>query len=136
MTPHRCFQVCLLGLLLVGCLKVASAQDQVAAEARHFADAEWQMFDAGSYATMFDTTFDDSMKQQGKDQWLQIAKSVAQQRGKMISRTLANATASMGMYRFIYSSQCAGGKVFEDITVTKKSDGWKVMGLYVRPNLE
>jgi hypothetical protein len=86
---------------------------------------------------MYDTTFDDSMKQtQTRDQWLKIADTISKQRGSLISRTLANKASSMGIYRFIYSTQCSNGKVFEDITVAKKDDGWKVVGIYVRPNLE
>lgn len=85
---------------------------------------------------MYDSTFDDSMKQQTRDQWLKIAQTVAAQRGTVINRTLVSKTSSMGIYRFTYGSQCTGGKVFEDIMVTKKDDGWKVVGINVRPNLE
>jgi hypothetical protein len=132
-TYSRLYSVLLLLSALAG---VVWAQDS-AGDARHFADAEWQLFDAGSFAKMYDTTFDDSMKQtQTRDQWLKMMDFTSKQRGAVINRTLTNKTISMGLYRFIYSTQCTGGKVFEDITVTKKDDGWKVVGIYVRPNLE
>jgi hypothetical protein len=134
---HRIFhRLCFVLLLVSVFAGIAKAQD-TAADARQFADAEWKLFDAGSFAKMYDTTFDDSMKQtQTRDQWLKLLDTTSKQRGSMINRTLANKTNSMGIYRFIYSTQCSNGKVFEDITVTKKDDGWKVVGIYVRPNLE
>lgn len=130
---HRLYFV----LLLVSTFAaIAKAQDP-AADARQFADNEWKLFDAGSFAKMYDTTFDDSMKQgMTRDQSLNMLDATQKQRGSMINRTLASKTNSMGLYRFIYSTQCSGGKVFEDITVTMKADGWKVVGIYVRPNLE
>jgi len=129
----RVFFVLLFVSAFVGIAKTQNA----AGDARQFADAEWKLFDAGSFGKMYDTTFDDSMKQaQTRDQWLKIADTTSKQRGGMINRTLANKTSSMGIYRFIYTTQCSNGKVFEDITVTKKDDGWKVVGIYVRPNLE
>jgi hypothetical protein len=134
---HRIFIRVFFVLLLISVFAgIVMAQD-AAGDARQFADAEWKLFDAGSFGKMYDTTFDDSMKQaQTRDQWLKIADTTSKQRGSMINRTLANKTSSMGIYRFIYSTQCSNGKVFEDITVTKKDDGWKVVGIYVRPNLE
>jgi hypothetical protein len=134
---HRIFIRVFFVLLLISVFAgIVMAQD-AAGDARQFADAEWKLFDAGSFGKMYDTTFDDSMKQaQTRDQWLKIADATSKQRGSMINRTLANKTSSMGLYRFVYSTQCSNGKVFEDITVTKKDDGWKVVGIYVRPNLE
>jgi hypothetical protein len=130
----RLFVILAIAFTWVGAV---AAQDQAAADARQFADAEWKLLDAGNYAKMYDATFDDSMKQtQTRDQWLAILDTIARQRGAMINRILANKTASMGIYRFVYSTQCSGGKVFEDIMVTKKDSGWKVVGIYVRPNLE
>jgi Protein of unknown function (DUF4019) len=132
-TFARFYFILLLASAFAG---IAEAQD-TAADARQFADAEWKLFDAGSFAKMYDATFDDSMKQTlTRDQWLSNMDTTAKQRGSMINRTLVNKTNSMGLYRFVYSTQCSGGKVFEDITVTKKGDGWKVVGIYVRPNLE
>ena len=127
---------CFVLLVVSGFIGIARPQD-TASDARQFADAEWKLFDAGSFGKMYDTTFDDSMKQaMTRDQWLKVADTTSKQRGSMINRTLANKTSSMGIYRFIYSTQCSNGKVFEDITLTKKDDGWKVVGIYVRPNHE
>src|ERR1700681_3375386 len=120
---HRLFhRLCFVLLLVSVFAGIAEAQD-AAADARQFADAEWKLFDAGSFAKMYDTTFDDSMKQgQTREQWLNIMDTTQKQRGNMINRMLASKTNSMGLYRFIYTTQCSGGKVFEDITLTKKAD--------------
>jgi hypothetical protein len=125
----------LLAFMAVVWTRQSPAQDD-SASAQSFAATVWKMFDAGNYGQMYDQVFDDSMKQQSKDQWVQIATNLAKQRGNMISRSLANKANSMGIYRYIYNTQCTNGKVFEDVSITKKDSGWKVVGIYIRPNLE
>lgn len=134
MTRRRFLTILLATPLLLMMPSVWAQTDS--ADAQAFAAKEWKLFDAGSYAQMYDDTFDDSMKQQGKDQWVQTATSLAKQRGSMISRALGNKSSSMGIYRFIFITQCSGGKVFEDVAVTKKESTWKVVGIFIRPNLE
>jgi len=132
---NRMARSVLIALVIV-CVKPVIGQDP-AADAQKFAEAEWKLFDAGSFEQMYDSTFDDSMKQQmSRDNWVQVAHQTADQRGKLVSRAVANKTNSMGIYRIIFSSQCTGGKVFEDISVVKRDSGWKVTGIWVRPNLE
>lgn len=112
------------------------AQDKTSA-AQAFAVVVLKTFDAGEFAKMYDEQFADNMKQAAsKEQWIKAAQGIRKQRGDMINRTLANKTRSMGVFRFIFSTQCTEGKVFEDITVVDMGGAWKVGGFYVRPNLE
>ena|SRR5436309_1355460 len=112
------------------------AQDKTAA-AQAFAVQVLKTFDASEFAKMYDEQFADNMKQAAtKQQWIKTAQTIREQRGDMVDRTLASKTKSMGIYRFIFSTQCTGGKVFEDVTVTEQNGAWKAGGFYVRPNLE
>jgi hypothetical protein len=110
------------------------AQGQSAA-ARTFADAVLKMFDAGQCSKLYDA-FDDSSKTLTKDQWNQVCAGTLKQRGDVIQRSSPNATNSMGIYRFVFSTQCTGGKVFEDVAVIYKDTDWKLASFFVKPNLE
>lgn len=103
--------------------------------AKVFADSVLAMFDQGRYGEMYDA-FDPNSRTLTREQWIQTCETIAKQRGKVVNRALANKTHSMGIYRFLYSSQCANGKVFEDVGVSDNSGSWKIVGFIIRPNLE
>jgi hypothetical protein len=80
--------------------------------------------------------FDQSVRTLTRDQWIQVCSTTLKQRGSVISRGSPNETKSMGIYRFVYNTQCTEGKVFEDVAVIRKDADWKLYGFVVRPNLE
>jgi hypothetical protein len=109
-------------------------QDQ-APDARSFADSVVTMFDQGKYSEMYDL-FDSNSRQMTREQWIQMAGTLARQRGRMISRSLGNSTKSMGTYRFIFNTKCSEGKVYEDVSVFYKNGEWRLFGFWVKPNLD
>jgi hypothetical protein len=119
--------------LLLGA-SVVAAQDKTS-DAKAFADSVEKMFDQGKYSDMYDS-FDPRARTLTRDQWIETAETLAKQRGKLITRTLANKTNSMGIYRFLYSSSCENGKVFEDIGVSDNTGSWRIVGFVIKPNLE
>lgn len=110
------------------------AQDQSAA-AQAFSESVLKMFDAGECSKLYDA-FDESSKTLTRDQWIQVCSTTLKQRGNVIKRSSPNATKSMGIYRFIFSTQCTEGKVFEDLAVVHKEADWKLVSFLVKPNLE
>ena len=112
----------------------SKAQDQTAA-AQTFAQSMLKLFDNGECSKLYDA-FDESAKTGTREQWVKICSTILKQRGSVVNRSLANKTKSMGIYRFIFNTQCTEGKVFEDVGVSYKETEWKLVGFYVRPNLE
>jgi hypothetical protein len=112
----------------------ALGQDKTG-EARAFADSVLRMFDEGKYSQMYDL-FDSASRSMTREQWIQAAQTTAQQRGTVISRSLGNSTKSMGAYRFIFTTKCTEGKVYEDVSVMSKAGEWKLYGFWVKPNLD
>ena len=113
---------------------LALTQDKTA-DARSFTDSVLAMFDQGRYSDIYDL-FDSTTRQMTREQWVQACQTVAQQRGKVISRELSDSTKSMGVYRFVFAAKCTEGKTFEDLSVTNKNGDWKLLGFWVKPNLE
>ena len=100
-------------------------------------DSVLKLYDAAEYGQLYDTRFHDSMKQQmTREQWIAAARQIARQTGKVVNRTVAKQAKSMGIVRFIFNTQCAEGKVWEDLSVQRDGEDWKVIGFWVRPNLE
>jgi hypothetical protein len=135
-TKRACFHGMAL-LVLIGAASSGPLAAQDDSAARSAADSILAMYDAGDYGRMYDVKFHDSMKQSmSRDQWIAAAKQVARQSGKATGRSVAKQTKSMGVYRFIFNTQCTEGKVFEDLSLTKDGGDWKVVGFWVKPNLE
>lgn len=129
---HQIVLFVLIGAVFSGHL---AAQDESAAKSA--ADSVLAMYDAGEYGRMYDSVFHESMKQTAtRDQWIAAAKQLARQTGKATGRSVAKQTKSMGIYRIIFNTQCTEGKVYEDISLTKDSADWKVVGFFIKPNLE
>jgi len=127
--------LCIASIALAFLVLVSNslAQDQTPA-ARAFADSALKLFDAGDCSKLYDA-FDESAKTLTRDQWIQVCSETLKQRGSVISRGMPNVTRSMGIYRFIFSTQCTGGKVFEDVGVIQKDSGLKLVAFVIRPNL-
>jgi hypothetical protein len=124
----------LVASLLVLPALPAWGQDQTPA-AQTFAESSLKMFDAGQCSSLYDA-FDDTARGMSRDQWVQVCTTTLKQRGKVVSRSLANKTRSMGIYRFLYNTQATEGKVFEDVGVVCKDNVCKLVGFFVKPNLE
>lgn len=125
----------MLLLLAVLVFSLLGRTQERTADARSFTDSVLAMFDQGKYSDIYDL-FDSSMRNMTREQWIQACQNVAQQRGKVISREISDSTKSMGVYRFIFSAKCTEGKTFEDLSVTNKNGDWKLVGFWVKPNLE
>ena len=110
------------------------AQDQSPA-AQTFAESVLKMFDAGECSKLYDA-FDESSRTLTRDQWMQVCSATLKQRGSVIKRGSPTLTKSMGIYRFIFNTQCTEGKVFEDVGVIHKETDWRLVAFLVRPNLE
>jgi hypothetical protein len=122
----------LLILMMATSLSWATPED----EARAFADSVLAMKDKKQYREMYRDKFHQSMKSQmTEDQWLAVDNQVDKQTGAMKSRSLNSSDKSMGIYKFRYDTQYENGKAFDDIYVTN-DNGWKVIGLWVRPNIQ
>ena len=115
---------------------IASSEDQTA-NALSFAEAEWKLFDAGSFAKMYDDTFNDSMKSlNSRDQWIQLLADIAKKRGVLIRRDLIDKTRDMGIYSFTFRTRSSNPKPeesIEDVEVTNMNGAWTVGGLHFRP---
>lgn len=105
------------------------------ADARSFTDSVLAMFDQGKYSDIYDL-FDTTARQMTREQWVQACQTVAQQRGKVISRELSDAAKGMGVYRFVFAAKCTDGKTFEELSVANRNGDWKLLGFWVKPNLE
>jgi hypothetical protein len=122
----------LLILSIGACASRATTDD----DARAFADSVLAMKDNKQYKEMYRDKFDESMKRQmTEEQWLAAAEQVDKQTGAKKTRTLSSSDKSMGVYKFRYDTQYENGRAFDDIYVTN-NNGWKVVALWVRPNLQ
>jgi hypothetical protein len=130
--PRLKLTSCVLAFLLT--TSPCYSQDKTPA-AQEFALSVLKLFDDGQCSKLYDA-FDESARTVSRDQWIKICSTTLRQRGNVVSRSLGNKTKSMGVYRFIFNTQCTEGKVFEDVGVTYRDTEWKLMGFYVRPNLE
>jgi hypothetical protein len=108
---HRCRSalVALAGLTLN---LIGWAQDQPSA-AQTFAESALKMFDAVDCSKMYDA-FEEASRTLSRKQWIQVCSTTLKQRGRVIKRSSPNGLRSMGIYRFVFTTQCTEGKVFED----------------------
>jgi hypothetical protein len=131
----RSIVIAKLVLLLSTSFWVASAQDQKQ-EARAFAESVLKMKDAKQYRDMYRDKFHASMRQQmSEEQWLAAAESVDRQAGALKSRTLESSDQSLGVFKFRYNAVYENGKAFDEIYVAKEGSAFKVIGLWVKPNI-
>jgi hypothetical protein len=121
-------------MILLASPSISLPQDQTSA-AQAFALSALKLFDDGQCSKIYDA-FDDSARTLTREQWNKVCSATLKQRGSVVSRSLGNKVKSMGIYRFIFNTQCTEGKVFEDVAVIYKETEWKLVGLNVRPNLE
>lgn len=118
--------------LVAACPSPAATDD----DARTFAESVLAMKDNKQYQEMYRTKFHESMQRQmSEEQWLAAARQIDSQTGAKKSRTLSSTDKSMGVYKFRYDTSYETGRAFDDIYVAN-DNGWKVVGLWVRPNLQ
>jgi hypothetical protein len=127
-------QLTIIGLVLLLMTFPIRAQDQTP-DAQKFAESALNLFDAGECSKLYDA-FDESARNLTREQWMKVCSDTLKQRGSVVNRGVPSKTKSMGIYRFVYSTQCTNGKVFEDVGVISKNSEWKLVGFVVRPNLE
>lgn len=119
-------------LAMTACLSFATTDD----DARAFAESVLTMKDNKQYKEMYRDKFHQSMQSQfTEEQWLAAAAQVDRQTGAQKGRSLSTSDKSMGVYKFRYDTRCENGRAFDDIYVTNDG-GWKVVGLWVRPNIQ
>lgn len=118
--------------LLLNTSNVCSEDQTPAAQA--FALSALKMFDAGQCSKLYDA-FDEPARTLTREQWIKVCSDTLKQRGTALNRSLASKAKSMGIYRFIFSTECSEGKVFEDVGVVYRDPEWKLVGFNVRPNI-
>jgi hypothetical protein len=135
MRLHRSIVVATLILLCSSIVPVGLAQDPKH-EARGFAEAVLKMKDAKQFHEMYRDKFHGSMRQQmTEEQWIAAAETVDRQTGSLKSRTLESSDQSLSVFKFRYNAQYENGKAFDEIYITKEGGAFKVMGLWVKPNI-
>ena len=133
MFSRRQFTSLVVALLL--CSVKPFAQTDKDSEMKAFADGIYRLWDQGKYAEMY-RHFHSTMKAQAtEEQWVTVARGVAQKTGRNLERRFKEAQPAFGQRMLRYESRYEGGRANDDIYIIEENGHLTVSGIWVRPVL-
>ena len=122
-------------VMAIACSAAVFSQADKSTETKAFAERIYRLWDDGKYAEMY-RYFHSTMKAQAtEEQWVAMAKSVAQKTGKNLERRFKETQPVWGQQMLRYDSRYETGRANDDIYIIEEDGRLTVSGIFVRPTL-